>query len=184
MSWARISSGGPVDRCRPSAGLSACSLRDEKHVRMMPGRLPGGCRGQAWLRADADARAAHPPRRHRTSAPIRLCALAFVSGLLGEKGLRPRDGDHRLACMAANQLAKVPGVKVSIHLLQRVHPAARWRCAPRSCASDQARHSGGRVGSNLFGNTALANGLLVAVTETTTEEDVETLASALEEVLA
>ena len=30
----------------------------------------------------------------------------------------------------------------------------------------------------------IANGLLVAVTETTTEEDVETLASALEEVLA
>ena len=37
----------------------------------------------------------------------------------------------------------------------------------------------------LFPNNAdLANGLLVAVTETTTEEDVETLASALEEVLA
>ena len=30
----------------------------------------------------------------------------------------------------------------------------------------------------------LENGLVVAVTETTTEEDVETLASALEEVLA
>ena len=34
------------------------------------------------------------------------------------------------------------------------------------------------------GHDALSNGLLVAVTETTTEEDVETLASALEEVLA
>ena len=33
-------------------------------------------------------------------------------------------------------------------------------------------------------NESLSNGLLVAVTETTSEEDIETLASALEEVLA
>ncbi len=34
------------------------------------------------------------------------------------------------------------------------------------------------------GESQLENGLVVAVTETTTEEDVETFASALEEVLA
>jgi glycine dehydrogenase subunit 1 len=44
---------------------------------------------------------------------------------------------------------------------------------------------GRRVAGRLYpGEDALANGLVVAVTETTTAEDVETLAAALQEVLA
>jgi len=50
--------------------------------------------------------------------------------------------------------------------------------------ADDGVLAGVSLGRLFPGSENLANGLLVAVTETTIEEDIETLASALEEVLA
>ncbi|MEC7160515.1 MAG: glycine dehydrogenase, partial [Pseudomonadota bacterium] len=118
-----------------------------------------------------------------------LCALAVTvhMTLLGEKGLRALAMEnHRLACMAADRLAKVPGVKVLNDAFFNEFTLLLDGDA-RAIVRDLTKRdilAGVSLGRLFPGNTALANGLLVAVTETTTEEDVETLASALEEVLA
>ena len=50
--------------------------------------------------------------------------------------------------------------------------------------ADRGILAGVSLGRLYPGEDALANGLVVAVTETTTAEDVETIAAALQEILA
>ncbi|MEE3217705.1 MAG: glycine dehydrogenase, partial [Pseudomonadota bacterium] len=177
----------------PYLGLFA--VRDEKHVRMMPGRLCGetvDAEGKRGFVLTLSTREQHIRREKATSnicTNSGLCALAFNvhMTLLGEKGLRALAMEnHRLACMAADRLAKVPGVKVLNDAFFNEFTLLLDGDA-RAIVRDLTKRdilAGVSLGRLFPGNTALANGLLVAVTETTTEEDVETLASALEEVLA
>jgi glycine dehydrogenase subunit 1 len=103
----------------PYLGLFA--VRDPKHVRQMPGRLCGetvDAEGKRGFVLTLSTREQHIRREKATSnicTNSGLCALAFTIHLtlLGEKGLRALAAEnHRLACLAADRLAKVPGVEV------------------------------------------------------------------------
>ena len=177
----------------PYLGLFA--VRDPKHVRQMPGRLCGETQeaeGKRGFVLTLSTREQHIRREKATSnicTNSGLCALAFSvhMTLLGEKGLRRLAMEnHRLACHAADRLAKVPGVSVlndSFFNEFTVRLGQDARKVVRKLA-DRGILGGVSLGRLYPDNEELADGLLVAVTETTTEEDIETLASALEEVLA
>ena len=176
----------------PYVGLFACKT---KYVRQMPGRLCGetvDANGKRGFVLTLSTREQHIRREKATSnicTNSGLCALAFNvhMTLLGEKGLRRLAMEnHRLACFAADRLAKVPGVKLLNDAFFNEFTLLLDGDA-RSIVRELTQQDilAGVSLARLFpGHDALSNGLLVAVTETTTEEDVETLASALEEVLA
>jgi glycine dehydrogenase subunit 1 len=177
----------------PYLGLFA--VRDPKHVRQMPGRLCGeteDASGKRGFVLTLSTREQHIRREKATSnicTNSGLCALAFSAHmtLLGEKGLRALAAEnHRLACHAATRLAKIPGVSVLNNsffneftlLLGRDARAVTTRLAERKVLA------GVSLGRLFPGIDVLSQGLLVAVTETTSEEDIETLATALEGELA
>jgi glycine dehydrogenase subunit 1 len=107
--------------------------------------------------------------------------------LLGEAGLRRLAAiNHAAACRAADRLSKVPGVELvtqsffnefTLKLPKEARPVVRT-------LADRGILAGVSLGRLYPGEDALSHGLVVAVTETTTAEDVETFAAALEEVLA
>jgi glycine dehydrogenase subunit 1 len=177
----------------PYLGLFA--VRDPKHVRQMPGRLCGetvDAEGKRGFVLTLSTREQHIRREKATSnicTNSGLCALAFTIHLtlLGEKGLRALAAEnHRLACVAADRLAEVPGVKVlndSFFNEFTVVLPADARTVVRELAERKVL-AGVSLGRLYPGNDSLAGGLIVAVTETSTEEDIETLCSALKEVLA
>ncbi|WP_435418563.1 aminomethyl-transferring glycine dehydrogenase subunit GcvPA [Parerythrobacter aurantius] len=177
----------------PYLGLFA--VRDKKHVRQMPGRLCGetvDAEGKRGFVLTLSTREQHIRREKATSnicTNSGLCALAFSvhMTLLGEKGLRQLAAEnHRLACLTADRLAKVPGVTVlnanffnefTVTLGQDARAVVR-KLAERGVLA------GVSLGRLFPGVDALANAMVVATTETTTEEDIEALGAALEEVLA
>ena len=177
----------------PYLGLFA--VRDPKHVRQMPGRLCGetvDATGKRGFVLTLSTREQHIRREKATSnicTNSGLCALAFSAHmtLLGEKGLRALAAEnHRLACLAADRLVKVPGVTVLndsfFNEFTITFDADALALTDRLAKKNIL---GGVPLGRLFpGIEALSKGLLVAVTETTSEEDIETLASALEEELA
>ncbi|MGE5952081.1 MAG: glycine dehydrogenase, partial [Qipengyuania vulgaris] len=177
----------------PYLGLFA--VRDPKHVRMMPGRLCGetqDAEGKRGYVLTLSTREQHIRREKATSnicTNSGLCALAFSvhMTLLGEKGLRQLAMEnHRLACLAADRLAKVPGVSVLNDAFFNeftIRLGTDARSVVRKLAKENVL-AGVSLGRLFPSHEDLADGLIVAVTETTTEEDIETLASALEEVLA
>ena len=176
----------------PYLGLFA--VRDPKHVRQMPGRLCGetvDAEGKRGFVLTLSTREQHIRREKATSnicTNSGLCALAFTIHLtlLGEAGLRKLAAEnHRLACLAADRLAKVPGVEVlndsffnefTVMLPTDARPIVRE-------LADKKVLAGVSLGRLYPGADALARGLVVAVTETASEEDIETLASALEEAV-
>ena len=177
----------------PYLGLFA--VRDQKHVRQMPGRLCGetvDADGKRGFVLTLSTREQHIRREKATSnicTNSGLCALAFSvhMTLLGEKGLRQLAAEnHRLACIAADKLASVPGVKVlndSFFNEFTIMVDGDARQIVRDLAEDKilAGVSLGRLYPHV---DSFKQGLLVAVTETTTEEDIKTLCSALREKLA
>lgn len=176
----------------PYVGLFACS---EKLVRQMPGRLCGetvDAEGKRGYVLTLSTREQHIRREKATSnicTSSVLCALAMSvhMTLLGEKGLRQLAAiNHAGASAAADRLAQVPGVELvtqtffnefTLKLSKEARPVVRQ-------LADKGILAGVSLGRLYPGAEDLANGLIVAVTETTTQEDVETLASALQEVLA
>ncbi len=177
----------------PYLGLFA--VRDPKHVRQMPGRLCGetvDAEGKRGFVLTLSTREQHIRREKATSnicTNSGLCALAFTVHLtlLGEKGLRQLAAEnHRLACIAADRLAEVPGVSVLNDAFFNeftVMVPTDAREVVRRLAERQVL-AGVSLGRLYPGEKSLANGIVLAVTETTTEEDIETLCSALKEVLA
>ena len=177
----------------PYLGLFA--VRDTKHVRQMPGRLCGetvDADGKRGFVLTLSTREQHIRREKATSnicTNSGLCALAFSvhMTLLGERGLRRLAAEnHRLACIAAARLAKVPGVRVlndaffnefTVLLGQDAREVVRTLTEKNILA-------GVSLGRLYPAAEALHEGLVVAVTETTSEDDIETCAAALEEVLA
>jgi len=176
----------------PYLGLFA--TRD-KYVRQMPGRLCGqtldaeGRRG--WV-LTLSAREQHIRRDKATSnicTNSGLCALAFTihMSLLGEVGFtRLADLNHAYAVQLAEKLGRVPGVKVlnetffNEFTLRLPKPAAEMVEA----LADEGVLAGVPV-SRLYPNEPdLADLLLVAATETTTEADMDEFAARLQEVLS
>jgi glycine dehydrogenase subunit 1 len=177
----------------PYLGLFA--IRDAKHVRQMPGRLCGetvDAEGKRGFVLTLSTREQHIRREKATSnicTNSGLCALAFSIHLtlLGEKGLRALAADnHRLACLAAERLAEVPGVEVlnaSFFNEFTITVPVESRQLVRDLA-DKGVLAGVSLGRLYPDGGRRENGIIVAVTETVTEEDIETLASALQEALA
>ncbi|WP_136163570.1 aminomethyl-transferring glycine dehydrogenase subunit GcvPA [Sphingomonas flavalba] len=176
----------------PYVGLFACK---EKFVRQMPGRLCGetvDAEGKRGFVLTLSTREQHIRREKATSnicTNSGLCALAFSihMTLLGEKGLRAlAAANHAAASAAADRLARVPGVALvntsffnefTLRLSKEARPVVR-------SLADRGILAGVSLGRLYPGVDALAGGLVVAVTETTTAEDVEALAQGLQEVLA
>ena len=176
----------------PYVGLFGCK---DKYVRQMPGRLCGetvDADGKRGFVLTLSTREQHIRREKATSnicTNSGLCALAFSihMTLLGEAGLRRLAGlNHAGACHAADRLAQVRGVELvtpaffnefTLKLPKEARPIVRE-------LADRGILAGVSLGRLYPGEDSLANGLVVAVTETTTSEDVEILATALEEVLA
>jgi glycine dehydrogenase subunit 1 len=176
----------------PYVGLFGCK---EKYVRQMPGRLCGetvDADGRRGFVLTLSTREQHIRREKATSnicTNSGLCALAFSihMTLLGEAGLRALAvTNHHGAVAAAERLAQVPGVELvndgffnefTLKLPVEARPVVRT-------LAERGILAGVSLGRLYPGEAELANGLVVAVTETTTAEDVETLAAALQEVLA
>ncbi|WP_010164600.1 aminomethyl-transferring glycine dehydrogenase subunit GcvPA [Sphingomonas sp. PAMC 26617] len=176
----------------PYVGLFGCK---DKYVRQMPGRLCGetyDADGRRGFVLTLSTREQHIRREKATSnicTNSGLCALAFSihMTLLGEKGLRTlAQINHRGAVAAAERLSKVAGVELvtpaffnefTLKLPVEARPVVRT-------LADRGILAGVSLGRLYPGEGDLANGLVVAVTETTSAEDVETLAAALEEILA
>jgi glycine dehydrogenase subunit 1 len=176
----------------PYVGLFACK---EKFVRQMPGRLCGetvDAEGKRGFVLTLSTREQHIRREKATSnicTNSGLCALAFTihMTLLGEKGLRQLAAvNHGKAVAAADRLASIAGVELvndsffnefTLKLPVEARPVIRT-------LADRGILGGVSLGRLYPGAGPLQNGLVVAVTETVTEEDIEALAGALEEILA
>ncbi|MGN6057862.1 MAG: aminomethyl-transferring glycine dehydrogenase subunit GcvPA [Sphingomicrobium sp.] len=175
----------------PYVGLFACR---EKHVRQMPGRLAGetvDAEGKRGFVLTLSTREQHIRREKATSnicTSSVLCALAFTVHLtlLGEKGLRQLASlNHARACEAADRLSAIPGVELvndsffnefTVKLPVEARPAVH-------ALVERGILGGVSLGRLYPGVEALQNGLVVAVTETASDEDVGALEAALKEVV-
>jgi glycine dehydrogenase subunit 1 len=175
----------------PYVGLFA--TRD-KYVRQMPGRLAGetvDADGRRGFVLTLSTREQHIRREKATSnicTNSGLCALAFSIHLtlLGEKGLRRlAEVNHARAVEAAERLASLPGIELvngaffnefTLRLDREARPVVR-------AMADRGVLGGVSLGRLFPGVDALENGLVVAVTETVTDEDVDCFASLLGEIV-
>ena len=176
----------------PYVGLFATR---EKYVRQMPGRLCGetiDAEGKRGFVLTLSTREQHIRREKATSnicTNAGLCALAFSVHLtlLGEKGLRTLAGiNHARAIEVAGRLGAIPGIEVvtdaffnefTVKLPIEARPAVHAMVA-------KGVLGGVSLGRLYPGEAALASGLVVAVTETVTDEDIDALATALQECCA
>jgi len=176
----------------PYVGLFATK---EKYLRQMPGRLTGETVDAAGKRGyvlTLSTREQHIRREKATSnicTNSGLCCLAFTIhlSLLGEEGLtRLARLNHAKACALADRLSRVKGVELitpaffNEFTVRLAKPAADVveRLA-RKCIL------AGVPASRLMPHDpGVRDLLIVAVTETSTDEDCEALAKALSEVLA
>ena len=174
----------------PYVGLFACA---EKFVRQMPGRLVGetvDAEGKRGFVLTLSTREQHIRREKATSnicTSSVLCALAFTAHLtlLGEKGLRQLASlNHTRACEVAERLAAIPGVSIvndsffnefTVNLPVEARPAVH-------AMVERGVLGGVSLGRLYPGVDAIENGLVIAVTETVTDEDIGALAAALKEV--
>jgi len=176
----------------PYVGLFATR---EKYVRQMPGRLAGetvDAEGKRGFVLTLSTREQHIRREKATSnicTNSGLCALAFSvhMTLLGEKGLRQLASlNHARAYEAAERLSALPGIDVvndsffnefTLRLPIEARPAVH-ELVKRGVLG------GVSLGRLYPGVEALENGLVVAVTETASDDDIAALESALKEVCA
>ncbi|QZH75763.1 MAG: aminomethyl-transferring glycine dehydrogenase subunit GcvPA [Erythrobacter sp.] len=176
----------------PYLGLFA--IRDPKLVRQMPGRLCGetvDADGKRGFVLTLSTREQHIRREKATSnicTNSGLCALAFSihMTLLGEKGLTALAAEnHRLACLAAERLGAVKGCSVVNEAFFNEF-TLRVPVDARQLVRDLAAKgvlAGVGLGKLFPDGEGRENGLLVTVTETVSEADIQAFVSALEEVL-
>lgn len=172
----------------PYVGLFACA---DKYVRQMPGRLCGVTQdadGQRGFVLTLSTREQHIRREKATSnicTNAGLCALAFSAHLtlLGETGLRNLAAlNHAGAVAAADRLAAIPGVELvngAFFNEFTLKLPVDARKVVRALA-DKGILAGVSLGRLYPEAPDLSGGLIVAVTETTSSEDIESLAQALE----
>ncbi len=176
----------------PYLGLFACA---EKHVRQMPGRLCGetvDADGKRGFVLTLSTREQHIRREKATSnicTNSGLCALAFSihMTLLGETGLRQLAAlNHARACQLADRLARIPGVELLTTRFFNeftLKLPTEARLVIRKLA-DRGVLGGVSMGRLFPGVTALQDAMVVAVTETASDEDFDAFEDALDEVLA
>jgi glycine dehydrogenase subunit 1 len=175
----------------PHLGLFAAR---EKFVRQMPGRLAGETRdvdGRRGFVLTLSTREQHIRREKATSnicTNSGLCALAFTihMALLGEAGFtRLAEINHAQAVALAERLAAVPGVTVATERFFNEF-TLRLKCPAGPVVDALAKRGvlAGVPGSRLWPKRRdLADLLIVAATETTTEADMTSLAQGLREVV-
>ncbi len=175
----------------PYVGLFACN---EKFVRQMPGRLAGetvDAEGKRGFVLTLSTREQHIRREKATSnicTSSVLCALAFTAHLtlLGEKGLRQLASlNHARACDVADRLASIAGIElVNDSFFNEFTVRLPVEARPAVHAMVQRQVLGGVSLGRLYpDHPELANGLVIAVTETVTDEDIDALEAALKEVV-
>ena len=175
----------------PYVGLFACR---EKHVRQMPGRLAGetvDAEGKRGFVLTLSTREQHIRREKATSnicTSSVLCALAFTAHLtlLGEKGLRQLASlNHARACEVADRLSAIDGVElITTEFFNEFTLKLPVEARPAVHAMVERGVLGGVSLGRLYpGVTVLQNGLVVAVTETVSNDDVDALEAALREVV-
>ncbi|MFC6621765.1 aminomethyl-transferring glycine dehydrogenase subunit GcvPA [Novosphingobium panipatense] len=176
----------------PYLGLFGCR---EKFVRQMPGRLCGqtvDAEGRRGFVLTLSTREQHIRREKATSnicTNSGLCALAFSVHLtlLGGEGLAQLAVvNHAKAQATFERLARIPGVRV----LNTAYFNEATVVLPRDARevvralADRQVLGGVSLGRLFPVADGLHKGLLVAATETTTDEDIEAFATALQAVLA
>jgi glycine dehydrogenase subunit 1 len=175
----------------PYVGLFATR---EKFVRQMPGRLAGetvDAEGKRGFVLTLSTREQHIRREKATSnicTNSGLCALAFSvhMTLLGEKGLRQLASlNHARASEVAGRLAAIPGVElVNDSFFNEFTLKLPVEARPAVHAMVERGVLGGVSLGRLYpGVGALENGLVVAVTETVTDEDIAAFEAAVKEVV-
>ena len=175
----------------PYVGLFATR---EKFVRQMPGRLAGetvDAEGKRGFVLTLSTREQHIRREKATSnicTNSGLCALAFSIhlSLLGEKGLRRlAELNHARAREVAERVAAIPGVElVNDSFFNEFTLKLPVEARPAVHAMVEKGVLGGVSLGRLYpGVEALENGLVVAVTETVTDADIDAFEAALKEAV-
>jgi glycine dehydrogenase subunit 1 len=175
----------------PYVGLFACR---EKLIRQAPGRLCGetvDADGRRGFVLTLSTREQHIRRDKATSnicTNSGLCALAFSihMSLLGETGLRRLAAlNHQTARHLKVALEGVPGVEI---LTPRFFNEFAVKLARPAAAVVEALAAKGVLGgvpySRLDPGAGLDDVLLVAATETVTQDDIAAFKAALTEVMA
>jgi glycine dehydrogenase subunit 1 len=174
----------------PYVGLFACA---EKFVRQMPGRLAGetvDATGKRGFVLTLSTREQHIRREKATSnicTNSGLCALAFTvhMTLLGGQGLRQLASlNHARACEVAQRLTAIAGVElVNDSFFNEFTLRLPVEARPAVHAMVEKGVLGGVSLGRLYPHSpVLENGLVIAVTETVTDQDVDALEAALKEV--
>ncbi len=184
--------GNALNYGGPYLGLFATR---QKYVRQMPGRLTGetvDANGKRGYVLTLSTREQHIRREKATSnicTNSGLCCLAFTihMALLGEEGFtRLAKLNHESAVKTADALAKVPGVEVLTPAFFNEFTVRLPKPAVGVVEELAAKGVlGGVPASRLLpGDPAMKNLLVVAATETNTDEDRAAFAAALKEVLS
>jgi glycine dehydrogenase subunit 1 len=175
----------------PYVGLFATR---EKYLRQMPGRLCGetvDADGKRGFVLTLSTREQHIRREKATSnicTNAGLCALAFTVHLtlLGEAGLRRlAELNHAKASQLADKLAGVPGIEVvNESFFNEFTVRLPKPAAPVVEALAAKKILGGLPVSRLLpGDPSVVNLLLLATTEVSTDQGMDTLVGGLKEVL-